>query len=1148
VKNSKTLAVAVPVLIAWATISWFVPVWAGLHSPVSYYLRIGLWFLGAVGFIGYLLLQPSQEGAGPTGNDQIAQAFAEAAKRIQSAGIGQISSLPAVFLLGESGTAKSTIIAQSGLEPELLAGHAYDDNLIAPTRDLNLWYARNTLFIDPGASILDNAAARDSLFRKFLPVRLNAVIGAKSIAPRAVVFTFDCESFLQPGASAALAAKARQFQGILSQLGQTLGSSFPVYVLFTKADKIAYFQDFVKNLNSEEASEVFGAAFALNAPAHQGVYSEQQTRRLNVAFHRLYTVLCDRRPAYLARENDPALLPNIYEFPREFNKLRSLLVQFLVDLCRPSQFGIAPFLRGFYFTGVRPVIVPDIAPVQVAAIEQQPFDPGATRVFQPQASAPPLRHREGGSRKIPQWVFLGHFFPSVVLADHTATAFGRQNVKLNIARRILLATATAFAIFMAGWWSVSFTRNRALVGSAAQAARAIPQTPVAAGQVASVDSLAKLTQMKEILASLNAYAADGEPMSYDALLYAGNDIREPLNRAYYTIFRRLLLAPTQQTLISICTNPQNYDSQGYRYVYDALKAYLITTSHHDKSTPQFLAPVLLEHWQNGQQASAAQRELARENFEFYAAGLSHTNPFPAYTTPDPVAVDNARAYLARFAQEERIYQAMLTGAADNRKPIVFNSDFPGSATVVVNDYRVDPGFLKDSYTAFFKELQDPDRYFAGEQWVLGNQVFAAYDKQKLVQDAAVRYKQDFANTWRNYLKATYIVPYSSVSDASAKLSRISSPQSPLLEVLCVASENTSVSDKDVSAAFQPVQFVTPPGCSTKLVSPSNSAYMQNLIALAGSLQALAASSSPDPSAISAANNAAMQAQNGVSTLALNFATGPADAKAGILQKTTEILRAPIDRVPPLLAASLKNAAAGPVNAAAAATCAAIAPLLAAYPFNPRSTIDATLDQLNDFLRPQTGKLWQLYNAGLKQYLTPIGSGAYSPIPGQPLKVSAAFLRFFNRSALMSDALYRGGSQQPNLTFTMQPLPSPDVQHVALTIDGQTLSTDTKSARPQTFAWPGTAPGVGLSVSFGGPDMQIAQTAGLWALWHFLDTGDRLQSSGSQLEIQWVYRTSAGVTTINGHPAAVRFALTSPYAQLFEPQYFSGLACSPKALQ
>ena len=87
-------------------------------------------------------------------------------------------------------------------------------------------------------------------------------------------------------------------------------------------------------------------------------------------------------------------LPGIYEFPRELRKLRTLLVQFLVDLARPSQLSVNPFLRGFYFSGVRPVIVGDIAPAapQVQAAEAG-LDGGATRIFSAAEANKPRRRQ-----------------------------------------------------------------------------------------------------------------------------------------------------------------------------------------------------------------------------------------------------------------------------------------------------------------------------------------------------------------------------------------------------------------------------------------------------------------------------------------------------------------------------------------------------------------------------------------------------------------------------------------------------------------------------------------------------------------------------------------------------------------------------------
>ncbi len=58
-----------------------------------------------------------------------------------------------------------------------------------------------------------------------------------------------------------------------------------------------------------------------------------------------------------------------------------------------------------------------------------------------------LQPREGGSRKVPQWVFLGHLFPDVILADRPATSVTQRNVKLNLARRLLLGAASRCSAF-----------------------------------------------------------------------------------------------------------------------------------------------------------------------------------------------------------------------------------------------------------------------------------------------------------------------------------------------------------------------------------------------------------------------------------------------------------------------------------------------------------------------------------------------------------------------------------------------------------------------------------------------------------------------------------------------------------------------------
>ena len=369
-KFNRGLIIAIVVLLVWCLLTWRIAHMLAPHPPMVYYLRLGFLLIGVIGFVGYILLRPKPRGEEQQGwvgmtNTEIEYSFSEASKHLLTVGVKNINTLPSVFILGDTGTAKTSSIAKSGLEPDLLAGYAYEENVIAPTRSLNVWYARETLYIDPAGAVISEPSVRKTLFQKFAPVRFKSVLGGKQPPARSVVFTIDCETFLQRGSGEALAGKARQFQAILSELSAELGANFPVYVLFTKVDRINYFSDYVSNFTEAEVAEIFGKTLPLQTAVGRGVWAEQETKRLTEAFQDLYFSLCDRRPEQLSREHNAGQLPNIYEFPREFAKLRPLLVQFLVDLCRPTQLRTSPFLRGFYFTGVRPVTVPDLAPARV---------------------------------------------------------------------------------------------------------------------------------------------------------------------------------------------------------------------------------------------------------------------------------------------------------------------------------------------------------------------------------------------------------------------------------------------------------------------------------------------------------------------------------------------------------------------------------------------------------------------------------------------------------------------------------------------------------------------------------------------------------------------------------------------------------------
>ena len=184
-------------------------------------------------------------------------------------------------------------------------------------------------------------------------------------------------------------------------------------------------------------------------------------------------------------------MPPAYEFPREFRKIRDAAVQFMVDLCRPSQLSTGPFLRGFYFTGVRPVLINEAAPVAAAAPQQQSgygSVSGATGIFaagarpQPQAAPQPAAI----SRKVPQWLFLDHFFADVLLIDRTAMGASGSSTKTSGARRILLGVPAGLCLLFTLFFTISYFKNRGLENQVSEAAQGIGSAEAAGADLYQV--------------------------------------------------------------------------------------------------------------------------------------------------------------------------------------------------------------------------------------------------------------------------------------------------------------------------------------------------------------------------------------------------------------------------------------------------------------------------------------------------------------------------------------------------------------------------------------------------------------------------------------------------------------------------------------
>jgi type VI secretion system protein ImpL len=1116
-----------------------------LHVPASQMMWIRLLLGMVIGVITGLVLYLRKKKRlkfgkllpGDAAND-IETMVRESEGKMAASKLGpdaKFRSLPVVFIAGPASSMKTTSVVQSGLQPELLGGQVYQDGVIAPTALANFWYAQDAIFVEVGDKLMADSAMWSTLLKEMQPGKLRSALSRGQLAPRAVVVCQECESFLKPGAVDAATASAKSIRSKLSELSATVGINVPVYVLFTKLDRVAFFSEYVKTLDNQEAKQILGVTLPI-WERRAGVYGELESEVLSQSFIHLVNSLCGKRPEFLGREPDAAALPAVYEFPREFRKLRSPLVQFLLELCRPSQLETGPFLRGYYFTGVRPVVIQEELAAQAASPaggRSEALDPGATRMFragesmQPAAAAAPVSRII--TKKVPQWCFLPRFYGDVVLSDRTALGASAPSVKANLLRRILLSSAAALLLIFAGLALLSYSQNKKLVDDVRTAASSVAADK-SAGELASLDSLTKLDDLRAQLQQLSTYDSDGPPATMRLGLYAGDSLLPDVRRLYFQRFNTLLLHGTQQNLLKTMRSwpPSPTPSDNYGDAYNTLKGYLVTTSNHEKSTLEFLPPLLLERWAAGQSPDNARLKLARRQFDFYAAELKEENPYSSAT--DAPTVERARKYLAQFGGAPRIYQAMLSDANAANKPVNFNQKFPGSAQVLVNSHDVSGAFTKGGYAFMQKAIKNPEKYVSGEQWVLGSQTSSGFDMTKLADDVRALYYADFINQWRDYLKRSVVVRYTSLGDAATKLAATSGPQSPLMELFALATQNTAVDAAPVLKAFKPLHTLMPPA---NVDGPFSSNYMNSLLTLQSAVEG-AAKMPPEQSEAAAAqvSTAATAARLAARQTALTLGLDPDAHIEGTIQKLLE------DPITDAEAIAPSGPSPIPLNTGGAGLCSQVRSLLSKYPFDPSAKPRATLDDVNGIFQPEKGALWAFYDAKLKKMLPKNGS-AYQPDPAAKPTLTSHFVAFFNNAARFSNALYNNGaSKDPKLSFSLKPAFSSEVQNVSLTINGQAATFHSNGAAQQ-FSWPGSG-GVRLTVK-NGSDFIYPSYDGLWAIFEFFGDADKPIPSP-----EWMLKSGLHgklVTNDANQPIVVHFDLDMlGNPPVFQKDYFRSLAC------
>ena len=628
--------------------------------------------------------------------------------------------LPWYMIIGNPAAGKSSAIERSGLQFPIAGNKAVQG--VAGTRDCDWFFTTDGILLDTAGrySVTDSDRAEWfgflALLRKYRRrAPINGILIAVSIEE------------LTGGNVEQSTALAKNLRTRVQELTERLGVYAPVYVIFTKADRIAGFGDFFRDCERTERDRIWGATMRFNRRrSHQDVLAF-----FDQHFDELHDGL---KEMSLARMGGKAsLAPGVFTFPLEFSSIRNPLRAFLATLFEDNAFQFKPVFRGFYFTSA----------LQEGAI----VNPASERV----AKRFDLKFQEQdvGEGEEQCGYFLLDLFRKVIFADKDLVARYTNPHASRIKHGAFFAATIALGCALGGW-SWSTMGNRQLVANV-QA----DLVKVVAMQDKRIDLQSRLEALgilQDRIEQLDSYRASA-PLALSFGLYQGAALERKLRDEYFAGVREVMVLPVASALETLLAETNANAAQlgspadaaapaaakaGQPYqeatptnvtdAYNALKTYLMLG---DKShaEPGHLNDQLTRYWRGWLEANrgAMPREQmirsAERIISFHLGQLA--DPAWPQVTLKVGLLDTARENLRRVVHgtpaRERVY-ADIKARAATRFPAMTVARIVGEQdqALVAGSYAVPGAYTREAWEKFVQGAirEAANQVSKSSDWVL----------------------------------------------------------------------------------------------------------------------------------------------------------------------------------------------------------------------------------------------------------------------------------------------------------------------------------------------------------------------------------------------------------------------------------------------
>ena len=1027
--------------------------------------------------------------------DEALQKLKKGAKNAQ--GKNYLYDLPWYIIIGPPGSGKTTALINSGLEFPLADKFGKGAvRGVGGTRNCDWWFTDQAILLDTAGRYVtqDSHEAVDKaawlgfldLLKKHRPRRpVNGVLITMSL------------SDLLKQTEEERGLHAQSIRQRIEELHTHFGIRFPIYMLFTKADLVAGFNDFFATLSKEERAQVWGVTFPEEDPSNPA----DVIARVGKDFDDLLTRINAHLPRRLQEERDLSRRNLIFGFPQRMALLRGSLLSFLQECYGTNRYQSTPYLRGVYFTSGTQEGTPIDRLMGILA-----------NTFKLDRFAAPLFSGKGKS------YFITRLLKEVIFEEALIVGVNPRLERLQTLLRYgIYAASLGIIVLMSGLWLISYNKNQ---NALAELNKQIQQyeTVVKATPGWQGDFSALLKRMNAMQAITQVYPDD---MSWLMTfgLYQGDKLQPVIIETYNELLQKqflpLIKTRLEQRIQEKMSNPD--------LLYPLLEVYLMLGDN-KRLKPELVKPWVKVDWENTYPTDTETQAKLLEHLDVLLKLPPETQAL------NQRLISAARQILNRIPVAQQIYMRIKNDALQTK-----TQDFKLIDALGINADRVFATkngtlaqqsipylFTYDGFYQFFlKQSKDQAEESVTGSWVLGDTAKAqAVDSDQLEEAIRDYYYQDYIQYWDDLLANLKIKTVANAGQAVEVLEFASAPDSPLRKLLEALNNETALTKKppgpeDAASKLQAAGVVKPldsraakllevakseglAGQAAKPLGSNVEAHFKALTSLVrGSGGAVPLDRTMEVLAQLYGYMIDLSGTSNVGGVAIEKAKGGGGGDAVAKMKAESAhLPEPLKSMTQALAAGNQDLIMDSSKSQLKRLWQSeVMPLYQSgiqgrYPFSRASSKEVTLEDFSRFFG-QGGVLDQFFNNNLKAFVDTSGKNwRMITQNNQAIAVSAATLAQFQAATKIRRVFFASGGQTPLVKFNLKPLfLDSNATSFWLNIEGQqTKYNSNEAGKSAVFSWPGTDGSRLVSFGFETKDGKKPQKEidGQWAWFRALE--------------------------------------------------------------